>query len=99
MESAHNHMYIFVFLYLKDIVIKFCLHLFGLMPLTWLKYFGKSSVFIEVKNKYLKEFYHWGIRLLMYADDLSNFETRLEALFLIIMSRIDWIDNGATPLK
>lgn len=63
-----------------------------------IKIFSRIKCLIGIKNKQLKEFYVRGLRLLMYSDNLINFETRLQALLTIMLCETDgWIDNDATP--
>lgn len=63
-----------------------------------IKIFCRIKCLAGEKNKYLKEFYVRGFRLLMTSEDLKTFETILEALFTVMLSETDgWINDVETP--
>lgn len=59
------------------------------------KLFCRNKCLIEIKNKYLKEFYVRALRLLLSTITLTSFREILCALFTVIFSETDgWLMNN-----
>lgn len=66
-----------------------------------IKIFCRFNCFSEKNNKYLKEYYVRGLRLLLTTEEFLEFKTLLEALLTVIMCETDgWlIDCNTTEMS
>lgn len=64
-----------------------------------IKIFCRIKCMCGIKNRYLKEFYVRGFRLLLTSEDLSSFAIILEALLTIMLSETDGLglDDVVSP--